>query len=242
VTEQRTKARPDWGLLFGIGFTFFTLGVTVSVLVLERVGSESKTIVAAIVTNAATSQLAFLAVRDVGGGILAALVAGWIVASRFGLLAAGLAPRLEVGRWHRAMIGLQSFDPNVGVAIQQRDPRNVVRVFWMVTAAMHVGWLSGTFTGVFLGNVIGDSRRFGLDAVFPALLLAVIANLLRQRQGMMAAVVGGAVCAMLIPIAPAGLPIILSLVGAVVALSVQPPQPVSASPPDLSADQSEASR
>jgi predicted branched-subunit amino acid permease len=217
-------------LLLGIGFTFFTLGVTVSVLVLERVGSGPKTVVAAIVVNSATSQLAYLAVRDVGGGILAALVAGWIVASRFGLLAAGLAPRIQVGWVHRALIGLQSFDPNVGVAIQQREPRNVVRVFWMVTAAMHIGWLSGTLTGVFLGNVIGDSRRFGLDAVFPALLLAVIGNLLRQRQGMMAAVIGGIVCAALIPVVPAGLPIILSLVGAVVALSVRPPEPTGSEP------------
>ncbi len=222
MTNQRTKARPDWGLLLGIGFTFVTLGVTVSVLVLERVGSESKTVVAAIVVNSATSQLAYLAVRDVGGGILAALAAGWIVASRFGLLAAGLSSRLEVGRWHRALIGLQSFDPNVGVAIQQRDPRDVVRVFWMVTAAMHIGWVSGTFVGVFLGNVIGDSQRFGLDAVFPALLLAVIGNLLRQRPGMVAALVGGVLCAALIPIAPAGLPIIISVFGAVVALKVRP--------------------
>lgn len=221
VDDLRTKARPDWGTLIGVCVTFFSLGVTVNVLVLERLGSEVKTVAAAIIVNSATSQLAYLAVRDVGGSVIAALIAGWIVATRFGLLAAGLAPRLRVGRLHRAMIGLQAFDPNVGVAIAQTDPRDVVRIFWMVTGAMHLGWWSGTFTGVFLGNVIGDSQRLGLDAVFPALLLAVIGNLLRQRPALVAALVGGVLCAALIPIVPAGLPIIMSMVGAVVALGVR---------------------
>jgi predicted branched-subunit amino acid permease len=235
MEHSTTRAKAPWGLMAGIALTFFALGVTVNVLVLERLGSEVKTVTAAIVVNSATSQLAYLAVRDVGGSVIAAMIAGWIVATRFGLLAAGLAPRLQVGRFHKAMIGLQAFDPNVGIAIQQRESRDVVRVFWLVTAAMHLGWWSGTFAGVFLGNVIGDSQRLGLDAVFPALLLAVIGNLLRQRPGLVAALVGGVLCAVLIPIAPAGLPIIISLTGAVVALGVRPTQtPKSPQPPQNS--------
>ncbi|MGA1724406.1 MAG: AzlC family ABC transporter permease [Ilumatobacteraceae bacterium] len=216
----RASKRPDLGVLLGIGLTFFTLGVTVNVLVLERTGSELRTVVAALVVNAATTELAYLAVRDAGGGLLAGLIAGWVVATRFGLLAAGLGARISVGRWHRAAAGLQSFDPNVGVAVQETKPRDVISVFWWVTLAMHLGWVSGTLIGVFLGNVIGDAERLGLDAVFPALLLAVIASLLRRRDGLAAAVIGGAICAVLIPVLPAGVPIILSLGGAVAALSI----------------------
>ena len=216
----RASKRPDLGVLLGIGLTFFTLGVTVNVLVLERTGSELRTVVAALVVNAATTELAYLAVRDAGGGLLAGLIAGWVVATRFGLLAAGLGARISVGRWHRAAAGLQSFDPNVGVAVQETKPRDVISVFWWVTLAMHLGWVSGTLIGVFLGNVIGDAQRLGLDAVFPALLLAVIASLLRRRDGLAAAMIGGAICAVLIPVLPAGVPIILSLGGAVAALSI----------------------
>ncbi len=89
-----------------------------------------------------------------------------------------------------------------------------MRVFWRVTAAMHIGWLVGTFVGVSLGNVIGDADRFGLDTVFPAALLAIIGGLLRQRSAALAAAVGGGLCLLLIPIAPAGVPIIASLLGA----------------------------
>jgi predicted branched-subunit amino acid permease len=100
-----------------------------------------------------------------------------------------------------------------------------MRVFWMVTAAMHAGWWSGTFVGVFLGNVIGDADRLGLDAVFPAALLAIIANLLRMRSGLVAALVGGGLCLVLIPWAPAGVPIMVSLAGAFVALGISSPAP-----------------
>jgi predicted branched-subunit amino acid permease len=211
---------PGWADLGALAVTFFALGVTVNVLVLERVGSEALTIGAALIVNSATTELAYIAVRDAGGTQVAAVVAGWVVASRFGLLAVSLGARLKVGGVHRAIAASQAFDPNVGLAIQQRTPAMVVRVFWRVTVAMHTGWYLGIVVGVFLGNVLGDADRLGLDAVFPAALLAIIGNLLRQRAGATAAVVGGGLCLVLIPVAPAGVPIIVSLVGAVVALRV----------------------
>lgn len=217
---------PGWGDLAALCLTFFALGVTVNVLVLERVGSESLTVVAAVAINSATTELAYLAVRDAGGTQLAAVIAGWVVASRFGLLAVSLGARLRVGAWHRAAAGLQSFDPNVTLAIQQHRAADVVRVFWRVTAAMHLGWLSGIAVGVFLGNVIGDAERFGLDAVFPAALLAIIGNLLRRRSAGLAAAMGGGLCLLLIPVAPAGVPIIAGLAGAVVALATKPEETV----------------
>ena len=221
--DERRVPGPSHSDLAALAVTFFALGVTVNVLVLERVGSSGLTIGAAIVINSATTELAYLAVRDAGGSQLAAIVAGWVVASRFGLLAVSLGARIDVGRLHRVAAGLQSFDPNVGVAIQQQRSSDVIRVFWRATAAMHAGWISGVLVGVFLGNVIGDAQRFGLDALFPAALLAIIGNLLRQRAGAVAALVGGGLCLVLIPIAPAGLPIIVSVVGAFVAMSVREP-------------------
>ncbi|MFZ8998574.1 MAG: branched-chain amino acid ABC transporter permease, partial [Ilumatobacteraceae bacterium] len=86
-------------------------------------------------------------------------------------------------------------------------------------------WYLGIVVGVFLGNVIGDAERFGLDAVFPAALLAIIGNLLRQRAGAVAAAVGGGLCLVLVPVAPAGVPIVVSVVGAFVALRVSSVRP-----------------
>ncbi|MGA1051589.1 MAG: AzlC family ABC transporter permease [Ilumatobacteraceae bacterium] len=218
-------AAPAWSDLAALALTFFALGVTVNVLVLERVGSVWITIGAAVLVNAATTELAYIAVRDAGGSQFAAVLAGWVVASRFGLLAVGLGARLRVGTLHRAAAASQAFDPNVGLAVQQRTPEMVAEVFWRVTAAMFAGWYLGVVVGVFLGNVIGDADRFGLDAVFPAALLAIIGNLLRQRAGAVAAAVGGGLCLVLVPVAPAGVPIIVSVVGAFVALRVSSVRP-----------------
>jgi predicted branched-subunit amino acid permease len=221
MVEQ--SRRPSWSELGGLALTFFALGVTVNVLVLERVGSESKTVVAALLVNSATTELAYLAVRDAGGSLIAALIAGWVVASRFGLLAVSLGSRIRVGRTHRTVAALQSFDPNVTIAIQQHESGDVIRAFWTVTAALHLGWWSGTFVGVFLGNVIGDAQRLGLDVVFPAALLAIIGNLLRRRPAAASALIGAGLCLVMIPWAPAGVPIIASLIGAFVALRVPEP-------------------
>lgn len=208
-----------------LAVTFFALGVTTSVVVLERTGSVGLTIGAALIVNAATSEFAYIAVRDAGGSQWAAILAGWVVASRFGLFAVSLGARLRVGAVHRAAAALMSFDPNVTLAVQQRSPARVVAVFWRVTAAMFAGWILGTVVGAALGNAIGDADRLGLDALFPAALLAIIGNLLRRRDGATAAVLGGGLCAVLIPVAPAGIPVVASLVGAVLALRVPEPRP-----------------
>lgn len=214
---------PAWSDLATFAITFFALGVTVNLLVLEAGTSSGLTVLAAFAVYSATSELAYLAVRDAGGTELAAVVAAWVVASRFGLLALSLGARLPGGRWHRAIAAINSFDPNVAIAIQQTDARLVARAFWRVTAALMVGWWTGTVVGVFLGNVIGDADRFGLDALFPAAMLAIIGNGLRQRDGALAALIGGGLCLVLIPLVPAGVPIIASVVGAVIAVRMTAP-------------------
>ena len=83
-----------------------------------------------------------------------------------------------------------------------------------------IGWFTGVAVGTFLGDVLGDTSRLGLDAVFPAALLAIIGNLLRTRDGRTAGIAGGLLCLVLLPVVPAGLPIILSVGGVAVAIAL----------------------
>jgi len=176
-------------------------------------------LVASAVIFSATSEFAYLAVRDGGGSDWAAILAGWVVATRFGILAVSLSARMPQGVLRRGIAALTAFDPNVAVAVQQRDPHSVEREFWRTTAGMMLGWFTGILVGTFLGNVLGDTSRWGLDAVFPAAMLAIIGNLLRRRDGFAAAVAGGLICLILLPWAPAGLPIILSVFGVAAAFA-----------------------
>ena len=201
-------------------FSYFAVGVTVSVAMIEREVSATTTLVAALVVYSATSELAFLAVKDADGSTMIGVLSGWLVASRFGLLAVSLGARYAGPVMERAGAAINSFDPNVGLAIQQSDPQELRRVFWRVTLALMIGWWIGSIVGVVLGDVIGDGRAWGLDAVFPATLVAIIGALVRRRDGLTAALAGAGICCALIPIAPGGLPILASALGAVFALFV----------------------
>lgn len=203
-----------------IAVTFFSLGVTLQVVLIDRGTSVWRAFAASAVIFSATSQFAYLAVRDAGGSDWAAIAAGTIVATRFGILAMTLIPRLPAGRLRRTAAAVNAFDPNVAMGIQQPTAPEVEREFWRTTAAMMLGWFVGIAVGTFLGNVLGDVDRLGLDAVFPAALLAIVGNLLRTREGLTAAVAGGLICLVLLPLAPAGVPIILSVLGVGVALRI----------------------
>lgn len=106
-----------------MAITFFSLGVTLQVLLIDNGTSSTRALVASVVIFSATSQFAYLAVRDGGGGDWAAIAAGWVVATRFGILAVSLSSRLPQGFWRRAAASINAFDPNVAVAVQQTTPQ-----------------------------------------------------------------------------------------------------------------------
>lgn len=203
---------------FAMAITFFALGVTLQVLLIDRGTSVGRALLASSVIFSATSQFAYLAVRDAGGGEWAAVAAGAVVATRFGIMAMTLNPRLPDVLWRRVAAAVNAFDPNVAIAVQQESPEAVEREFWRTTAAMMSGWFSGILIGTFIGNVVGDIDRLGLDAIFPAALLAIVGNLIRAGEGRIAAIAGALICLLLIPVAPAGVPIILSVLGVGVAI------------------------
>jgi len=213
-------ALPSRSDLLTISLTFVALGITTQVILLDSGMSPGKALIASAVIYSATSQFAYIAVSQAGGSELAAVAAGWIVASRFGILAASLSKVFRGGFASRAAAAVHAFDIQVGLAIQQPDPTRAKKAFWWSTGAMMLGWLIGILSGTLLGDFMGDTQRFGIDALFPAALLAIVGNALRTRDGLVAGVVGALICAALISIAPAGLPIILSVGGVAVAVAM----------------------
>ncbi len=199
-----------------LAFTYFAVGVTVSVAMVERGVPTGVTIVAAVMVYSATSELAYLAVDDVGGSMFAAVASGWLVASRFGLLAASLNRRFEGSPAQRAAAAFTALDPSVAVAIQEPTPKETKSTYWRVSFVLLFGFWAGSLVGLFLGNIMGDTDQWGLDAVFPAALLSIIGSLLRRSEGLLAGVTGAVACLALIPFAPGGLPILASSLGAVV--------------------------
>ena len=68
---------------------------------------------------------------------------------------------------------------------------------------LYLAWNTGTAVGVLGGGALGDPRRIGLDAAFPALFLALLVPQVRTRRAQMVALVGGLIALTLIPFVPA---------------------------------------
>jgi predicted branched-subunit amino acid permease len=84
---------------------------------------------------------------------------------------------------------------------------------------MRIGVIGlGTIGGVLGGSALGDPGDYGLDAMFPALFLALLAPRLRERRALVAAVIGGGLAAALIPVAQPGIPIVVASLGCIVGL------------------------
>jgi len=73
----------------------------------------------------------------------------------------------------------------------------------------------GTLAGALAGRGLGNPRDYGLDAMFPAIFLALLAPQLRGPDAVRAAITGALIALALVTVSPAGVPIIASALGAV---------------------------
>jgi 4-azaleucine resistance transporter AzlC len=169
-------------------------------------------VVAPIVMSATTfggsAQFAAVSVLGGGGAPLAAIVAAILLNSRYLAIGLSVAPSLRGSAARRAVIGHLVVDESWAIS-NLGDGRYDVRTLVGVGCLMFVGWVGGTAAGVFGGGALGDPARFGLDAAFPALFLALLVpQAKRSRRAMQAAALGGAIAFVLIPFTPPGVPII----------------------------------
>lgn len=165
-------------------------------------------------TFAATSQFAMLAVVMAGGGVLAGLAAGVLVHLRH--IPYGLAVGdLYWGRWWTRMLGtFMLIDQSTAFALAAgHDRRRAKTAYWATAVIMFIAWNVGTVIGVFAGGFVPDPDVFGLDAAFPALLLALVFPALKDRDTLMAVLVGSAVALATAPFLPTGVPVLLAILG-----------------------------
>lgn len=68
--------------------------------------------------------------------------------------------------------------------------------------------MASTFAGVLSARALGDPERLGLDAAFPAVFVALLVPQLRGTRARVAAALGAGIALLLLPWAPAGVPVI----------------------------------
>jgi len=129
-----------------------------------------------------------------------------------------LAPSLPGGPLKRAAQGQTVVDASWVLAA--RDDGTFDRwVLFGSSAVQYVTWVGGTTLGALAGDVLGDPEALGLDALYPAFFVALLLSELRSRRGRSAAALGALIALVLVPFAPAGVPVLLASLGAAVGLT-----------------------
>ena len=164
-------------------------------------------IVMSATTFAGASQFAAASVLDEGGGVVAAVAAAVLLNARYAAIGIAVAPSFKGSRLRRFVESQLIVDESWAVA-QVGHGRINRRVLVGAGLVLFPFWVGGTALGVLFGDILGDPERFGLDAAFPALFLALLATQLVNRRTVLAAVAGGVIAFVLIPVAPPGVPVI----------------------------------
>jgi 4-azaleucine resistance transporter AzlC len=159
------------------------------------------------------SELLFIGIVAAGGSLVTAVLAGLLVNARH--LPYGLSVPEVIGTgWRRVVSTHVMNDESVVLALAQTDLARRRAAYWACGIGILLVWPTGAYLGGLLGSAVPDTGAFGLDAVFPAVLLALTTPTLREGGGpLVAAAVGAAVAVAGTPFLPAGLPVLLALVG-----------------------------
>lgn len=197
-----------------IGIATGVYAVSFGVLSVAAGFSIAQTCVMSLVAFTGASQFTFVSVMAAGGGVAAALPPAVLLAARNGIYALSLGSVLRPGRW-RALDAHFVIDESTAMAHAQRDPADRRRGFLLTAVAIFACWNAGTLAGALAGGVLGDPKAFGMDAIFPAVFLALLVPQIRSEAAIRAALAGAAIAALLLPITPAGVPVMASVLAAI---------------------------
>ncbi|MGW5752761.1 AzlC family ABC transporter permease [Nocardia rhamnosiphila] len=170
-------------------------------------------VVLGVLVLAAGSEFLFVGIVAAGGSPLAALCAGLLINARH--IGYGLAVPEVLGTGWRGLRGAHLLnDETVAVALAQRTTGHGRAAYLACGAGILAVWPGGTLLGGLLGTAVPDPGVFGVDAVFPAVLLGLIMPALREPTVRRGALAGSALALLTTPLLPAGLPILLAAVAA----------------------------
>jgi predicted branched-subunit amino acid permease len=164
------------------------------------------------------SQFAFIGVVAAGGPAAAgaAIISAWLLGVRNGFYAVKMNSVLQVVGLKRFVAAQLTIDESTGVATSQESLADQRKGFWITGVSVFIFWNLLTLIGALLGNALGDPKAWGLDAAAAAAFLGLLWPRLKQRQALAVAALAFLVAVVTTPSLPAGVPVILAGVVAVV--------------------------
>lgn len=216
-SAERTEWRADLRDAAAIAAAVTVVGMSFGALAGAAGVPPLLAIAMSLLVFAGGAQFLAVAVVAAGGAPIAAVVAGLLLNARhlpFGLALGDVAGQ---GLAVRLLGAHLMIDEGVAFARARGSGARARRAYRLCGVLLFVGWNAGTVAGLVAGAAMPDPAAFGVDAAFPAALLALLLPSLRaadaRRVGAGAAVVALAVS----PFLPPGMPVMVALVALVLA-------------------------
>ena len=161
-----------------------------------------------------SSQFAAVEILGDGGSVTSAAIAGLLLNVRslaFGVI---MAPALTGAWWQRAAMSQLMIDESTAVGSFQDELRWRRYGYLVAGLGVFVVWNLSTLVGhVAFAGAEDSINALGLDAAGPAAFLALLWPRLSSVPQRRTAVVGSVIALALVPIAPAGVPILAAMLG-----------------------------
>ena len=200
----------------GIGLYAGAFGVTFGAVAVRSGLSVTQAVVLSAVMCTGASQFALVGVLAAGGSLLAGVSAALLLGLRnafYGVPVTRIVRPRGVARIWTAHVVV---DESTAMAVAQPDARAGRYAFWATGGTLYALWTLGTLAGSLIGSGISTSA-LGLDAAAPAIFLALLWPQLSQERGPGVALGAAVVALVLVPLVPAGVPIIAAAAVAILA-------------------------
>jgi len=190
-----------------IGIAAFAFGASYGVLAQTSGFGSVEAILMSATTFAGSAQFAAASILGAAGGVVSAIVAATLLNARYAPISVSMAPVFTGGIVRRLLESQLIVDESWAVS-RRADGAFDRRLLVGAGLVLYPCWITGTAVGAIAGDALADPASLGLDAAFPALFLALLVPQVHSRQALAAAVLGGAIALVLLPITPAGVPIV----------------------------------
>ena len=159
------------------------------------------------------SQFAFVGVMGAGGSALSGIATGGLLGFRNGLYALRMSQLLQVRGTKKFIAAQLTIDESTGVALAQgeRGEAAMRYGFWATGIGVYISWNVFTLLGAYGAKALGNPSAWGLDAAVPAAFLGLVWPRLIDKRTQVIAVMAMVLAVLLVPLVPAGVPIIATV-------------------------------
>ena len=205
-----TRFTPAVRMGLSIAFATGLYGISFGALAVAAGLSVAQTAVLSLLMFTGGSQFAFIGVIAGGGAASAAVGAATLLGVRNAVYGMQMNRLLAPTGWRKWLAAHLTIDESAATAVGQSAPDEQWRGFWTAGLGVFVLWNLLTLLGAWLGDALGDPRRWGLDGAAVAAFLGLLWPRLCQREPVALALLCGVVTALAVPLVPPGLPILLA--------------------------------